>query len=132
MKVILDTCALIWAVAEHERLTPSVKNVLTLTDTEIYISPISCSEVACAVDRGKIKLDRHWRIWFRHYVEKNGWYMYDIDLSIIEEAYSLPGMFHRDPADRIIVATARRLLCPIVTADKKIIEYPHVETVWDL
>ena len=132
MKVILDTCALIWAVAEPERLTPSVKNVLTLTDTEIYISPISCAEVACAADRGIIKLDRHWRIWFRHYVEKNGWYMYDINLSIIEEAYSLPGMFHRDPADRIIVATARRLLCPIVTADKKIIEYPHVETVWDL
>ncbi len=132
MKVILDTCALIWAISEPERLSPSAKTVLTETDTEIYVSPISCAEVACAADRGKIKLDRHWRSWFRHYVEQNGWYMYNIDLSIIEEAYSLPGTFHRDPADRIIVATARRLLCPIVTADKKIIDYPHVETVWDL
>jgi PIN domain nuclease of toxin-antitoxin system len=132
MKVVLDTCALIWAIAEPERLSPTAKTVLTETDTEIYVSPISCAEVACAADRGKIKLDRHWRSWFRHYVEQNGWYVYDIDLSIIEEAYSLPGMFHRDPADRIIVATARRLFSPIVTADKKIIEYPHVDTMWGL
>jgi len=42
----------------------------------------------------------------------------------------LPDPFHRDPADRIIVATARKLQCPIVTADHKILEYPHVETMW--
>jgi PIN domain nuclease of toxin-antitoxin system len=113
-------------------LSPASRAILTKDDTEVYVSPISCAEVACAADRGKIKLDRHWRIWFRHYVELNGWYIYSIDLSIIEEAYSLPGTFHSDPADRIIVATARRLLCPIVTADKKIIDYPHVETVWDM
>lgn len=132
MKVILDTYALIWAIAEPERLSPPAKTVLTEADTEVYVSPISCAEIACAADRGKIKLDRHWRSWFRYYVKLNDWYIYNIDLSIIEEAYSLPGMFHNDPVDRIIVATARRLLCPIVTADKKIIDYPHVETVWDL
>ena len=132
MKVVLDTCALIWAIAEPERLSPASRAILTKDDTEVYVSPISCAEVACAAERSKIKLDRHWRNWFRHYVELNGWYIYNIDLSIIEEAYSLPGTFHSDPADRIIVATARRLLCPIVTADKKIIDYPHVETVWDM
>jgi len=131
MKVILDTCALIWAVAEPERLSFSAQTVLTEADTEVYVSPISCAEVACAADRGRIKLDRHWRSWFRHYVELNDWNMYNIDLNIVEEAYSLPGPFHRDPADRIIVASARRLFCPVVTADKKIIDYPHIETVWD-
>ena len=131
MKVILDTCALIWAVAEPERLSLSAQTVLTEADTEVYVSPISCAEVACASGRGKVKLNRHWRSWFRHYVELNDWYMYNIDLNIIEEAYSLPGPFLRDPADRIIVASARRLFCPVVTADKKIIDYPHVETLWD-
>ena len=51
-------------------------------------------------------------------------------LATIEEAYSLPEPFHRDPADRIIVASARRLACSVVTADAKIINCPHVETVW--
>jgi PIN domain nuclease of toxin-antitoxin system len=129
MKVILDTCALVWAIAEPERLSPSAQIVLSEADTEVYVSPISCAEVAYAVESGRIKLDRHWRRWFRHYVELNDWYVYNIDLHIIEEAYSLPGPFHRDPADRIIVASARRLSCPIVTTDKKIIDYPHVETV---
>ena len=41
----------------------------------------------------------------------------------------LPGSFHRDPADQIIVATARVHTCPLVTSDQKLIRYPHVETI---
>jgi PIN domain nuclease of toxin-antitoxin system len=48
----------------------------------------------------------------------------------MEEAYSLPETFHRDPADRIVVATARALNAPVVTADEKILGYPHVDTIW--
>ena len=54
----------------------------------------------------------------------------DIDLKIAEEAYSLPEYSQKDPADRIIIATARIHQCPLVTADRRIIEYPHVDTVW--
>jgi PIN domain nuclease of toxin-antitoxin system len=130
MKVVLDTCALIWAVAEPEKLSPAANAVCTQPDTIVHISPISCAEVACAAERGRVMLDRHWKIWFRHFVEMNEWSVCDINLEIIEEAYSLPGDIHNDPADRFIIATARRLRCPIVTADKKMIDYPHVETVW--
>ncbi len=42
----------------------------------------------------------------------------------------LPGEFHQDPADRMIVATARKLAVPLVTADEKIINDEHVKTVW--
>jgi PIN domain nuclease of toxin-antitoxin system len=55
----------------------------------------------------------------------------EIGLDVVEEAYSLPEPFHRDPADRIIVATARRRDCPVVTADAKIRGYPHVRTLWN-
>lgn len=129
MKVVLDTCAFIWAVSDPDRLTAPAVEILAADDTEVYVSPISCAELACAVDRGRVRLDRHWRTWFRHYVKVNGWQLHDIDLAVVEEAYSLPEPFHRDPADRIIVATARRLDCPVVTRDTKIIDYPHVETV---
>ena len=130
MQVLLDTCAVIWAVGAPKELSPTAREILTVDETEVWISPISCAEVACAADRGRLILDRHWRLWFRHFVELNKWQMKDIDLDVMEEAYSLPGPFHQDPADRIIVATARTMGCPIITSDRKILNYPHVQTLW--
>jgi PIN domain nuclease of toxin-antitoxin system len=46
------------------------------------------------------------------------------------KATLLPGEFHQDPADRMIVATARQLATTLVTADQKMINYEHVRTVW--
>ena len=63
-------------------------------------------------------------------MDLNGWGSYNINLKIIEEAYSIPEPFHRDPVDRIIVATARLNSCHIITADQKILDYPHVDTIW--
>ncbi len=130
MKLILDTCAVLWAVAEPESLSPNGKRYISDPDAEIFVSVISCAEIACAVERGRIALDRHWKSWFREYTELNGWQPVPIDLGIMEEAYSLPEYSYRDPADRIIVATARKLQLHIVTADRGMLEYPHVETIW--
>jgi PIN domain nuclease of toxin-antitoxin system len=130
VRLLLDTCALVWAIADPGALTSRARDHLVAEDTEVLCSPITCAEIACAVDRRRVELDRHWRLWFRHHVELNDWRCVDVDLAVIEEAYSLPAPFHRDPADRILVATARLLSCPIVTADRKILDYPHVKTVW--
>ncbi len=129
-KVLLDTCALVWAVADPEALSSSAREVLSAADTEVCVSPITCAEIACAVERQRLWLDRHWKTWFRDHVQRNEWLLVDVNLEIIEEAYSLPDPFHRDPGDRILVATARRLRCPIVTADRKILDYPHVDGLW--
>lgn len=99
--------------------------MLESDDSEISVSPISSAE-----SRGRIKLNRHWKIWFRHYIELNKWDLIDINLDIIEEAYSLPEFSHNDPVDRIITATARLHNCTLMTADKKLLDYPHVTTVW--
>ena len=63
-------------------------------DTAVYVSAISCAEIACAVERHRIELDRHWKQWFRYYLDLNGWICLPIDLDVIEEAYSLPDPFH--------------------------------------
>lgn len=130
MRLLLDTCALVWAVSEPEALSKAAIDILSAENTNACVSPISCAEIACAADRGRLVLDRHWKLWFRHFVERNDWQMVDIDLGVMEEAYSLPGSFHHDPADRILVATARVLACPLLTADRKILDYPHVDTIW--
>ena len=130
MKLLLDTCAILWAVAEPESLSTDGRKCISDPDAEVFVSVISCAEIACAVERDRIKLDRHWRSWFGDYTELNGWQPVPVDLGIMEEAYSLPEYSHRDPADRIILATARTLHLHIVTADRRMLEYPHVQTIW--
>jgi PIN domain nuclease of toxin-antitoxin system len=53
-----------------------------------------------------------------------------VDTAIALASVALPGEFHKDPADRIIVATARALGAPVISADEKIRSYPHVRSVW--
>ncbi len=130
MKLLLDTCCIIWAVSEPDSLSDKAKDLLENEESEIFFSPISVAEIAIASKRGRLELDRHWRKWSRYYTEMNRWQAENIDLDIIEEAYSLPDRFHADPADRIITATARIRRLILLTADRKILSYPHVEAVW--
>lgn len=53
-----------------------------------------------------------------------------VDNQIGYKSATLPGEFQKDPADRMIVATARRLAASLVTADEKIRQYPNVKTIW--
>jgi PIN domain nuclease of toxin-antitoxin system len=130
MRLLLDTCAILWAIAEPESLSANGRQSISDPGAEVFVSVISCAEIACAVGRGRIALDRHWKSWFRDYTELNGWQPVPIDLEIMEEAYSLPEYSQRDPVDRIIVATARKLQLHVITADRRILDYPHVETIW--
>jgi len=130
MKLLLDTCCIIWAVSEPSVISKVARDLLTVDESEIYVSVISAAELACAVERQRIIIDRHWKKWFRYYIELNNWQVENISFEIMAEAYSLPDTFHNDPADRIITATARLNGCTILTADKKILAYPHVNSVW--
>ena len=130
MKLLLDTCCIIWSISKPEVISQTAKALLTADDSEIHVSVISVAEIACAVERGRIIIDRHWKKWFRHYIDLNDWQVDSIDLDIMEEAYSLPESFHADPADRIITATTRLKNYSLLTADRKILSYPHVNALW--
>jgi PIN domain nuclease of toxin-antitoxin system len=130
MKLLLDTCCIIWAVSEPSSLSKDARSLLTADEADIYVSVISLAELACAVERRRVIIDGHWKTWFRYYTDLNGWKVETISLEIMEEAYSLPDNFHADPADRIITATARLNHCTILTADRKILDYPHVNSIW--
>ncbi len=130
MNVILDTCALIWCVSDPDSLAPAAHRVLMAADTRVFVSVISCAEIACLAEAGKITVKPHWRRWFDNAVADNGWSVLDIDLLTVQEAFSLPGDFHRDPADCFITAAARLNRMHVVTADRKILDYPHVQSIW--
>jgi PIN domain nuclease of toxin-antitoxin system len=129
MKLLLDTCAIIWIVSGAKELSKHARTLIEGPGGEVYYCPISCAEVSWAAERKRITIDRHWKLWFRHYVDLNGWEGVPIDLDIVEEAYSLPEPFHADPVDRLIVATARIHDLTVVTGDRRILDYPHIRTI---
>ncbi len=128
--LLLDTCAVVWAILDPSRLSRRAVDALEDPQAEIYLLPISVAEVACAVERGQLELNEHWKIWLRKHVHANGWQYLPMDATLVEEAYSLPPPFHADPADRLFVAAARLRHLSVVTGDAKILAYPHVSTVW--
>ncbi len=127
MRYLLDTCAILWLAGDGSNLAESTLADLQSPQNEIFVSAITSAELACLVHKNKIELPTHWRRWFRDAIAANGWAVLAVDLENIEEAYCLPGEFHSDPADRVLVAAARLNKLTIVTGDQRILDYPHVQ-----
>jgi len=64
--------------------------------------------------------------WFEDALSYPGVRLLDLTPEIAADSTTLPGEFHRDPADQIIVATARIHDCPVLSTDRKILDYPQV------
>jgi PIN domain nuclease of toxin-antitoxin system len=90
------------------------------------VSIISCWEVAKLVEYGRLKLDRTVGLWIESALAEPGLSLLHLHPQIVVESTQLPQPFHRDPADQLLVATARAFQCPIMTEDSKIAAYPHV------
>ena len=93
------------------------------------ICTISLIEIARLVSVGRIILPVPIQEWFEISLAQEGVMLIPITPEIAIDAQSLPGSFHKDPADRIIVATARISDCSVVTVDKKILNYPYVKVI---
>ncbi len=122
MRYLLDTHALLWWLGDAHRLSTEQRRVLDAAspDRPLLVSDISLWEVATLVGRGRIQLRMPLREWLEAatappLVERAG-----ITPAIAAEVAALPDSFHRDPADRILVATARILHATLVTSDERI------------
>ena len=80
--------------------------------------------------RGKINVKIAPEQWLDNAIHKTGLQVFDLSPKVALESCNLPGNFHKDPADRIIVATSRIHNLTLVTKDQKIIDYPYVNAVW--
>lgn len=129
--ILLDTHVWWWSLNEPEKLSETAFN--TIKETKIdqrAIASISIWEFAMMATRKKIELTITPAEWLSYALEKTGIRVKEISPAVAMEACHLPGNFHKDPADRIIVATARVNNMALITKDKKIIEYPQVKAVW--
>jgi PIN domain nuclease of toxin-antitoxin system len=113
-----------------EQLAQSQKQVIEANEANVIgVSAISCWEVAKLVEYGRLTLPCPLREWFAQSLSYPGIHLLPLTPEIAIESTQLPGKFHRDPADQIIVATARLHSCSLVTSDSKVLKYTHVETV---
>lgn len=128
--IVLDTQIWIWWTQEADRLSASQFAVIAINeDNVIGVSAVSCWEIAKLVEYGRLPLIADLPEWFDTALGFPGVTLLPLTPEIAIEATSLPGDFHRDPADQIIVATARVNECPLVSTDRQIINYPHVQTI---
>ena len=127
--IVLDTHILIWWMSGSERLTDTQRQVIEAADEEVGVSAITCWEVAKLVERDRLSLDRPAEQWLREALSYPGVLLLELTPEIAVASTQLPGESHRDPADQIIVATARVTGSRLVTSDGKILAYEHVDTV---
>ena len=128
--IILDTHIWIWWNQDSPKLTSFQKEIIDSSRTDgIGISTISLLEISRLVNRGRLVLPKPLKEWFSIALAEEGIILIPITTAVAMESYSLPGEFHKDPADRIIVATARIYDCSLITNDSNILAYPHVKLI---
>ena len=128
--ILLDTHAWVWWVHGDSQLSQVQADFIKNHESnDIGVSAISCCEIAKLLQFQRIILPCELTEWFDLALNYPGLRLLPLTPSIAAESTRLPGVFHRDPADQIIVATARIHDCPLVTQDAKILAYPHVKLV---
>ena len=130
--IVLDTHVWLWWISEPTKLSASAAAAIeqAVVESSIVISSISTWEVAMLVEKGRLELSVDVRDWVRKSESLPFIHFAAMDNTIALRSVSLPGSFHADPADRIIVATALTMGLPLVSKDDKIRTYPHVQTIW--
>ena len=128
--ILLDTHIWVWWVMDVPRLTAAHRQVLEAHQaTGLGVSVFSCWEIAKLLEIGRLALPLPVGAWIDAGLAYPGIRLIGLTPRVAVAATRLPGTFHRDPADQIIVATAREHEWDLVTVDERILAYPHVRTV---
>lgn len=130
--IVLDTQVWLWWLHDPKRLGRKALAAVQggVRGDGLCVSAISVWEVAVKAQLGKLTLPLPVETWYEQASRYPG---IGIEPLLPEDAIQstlLPGNFHKDPADRIIIALARRLSAILVTADARIRAYPHVKCIW--
>ena len=123
MNILLDTHVWIWSQESPQSLGPIAHKAIADEDNGLFVSPVSSLEMARLVRGGRLTLAGRLQTWIADSIDAlladTAPFTHDVALA----AYDLPGEFHRDPADRVLVATAMVNDLTLVSADERI---PHL------
>jgi PIN domain nuclease of toxin-antitoxin system len=132
--ILLDTCALIW-LAEETSLGKTARDEIakaTEHGQPIYVSPISGWEIGLLIAGGRLKLPMAADAWFERALSRPQLRTGELSIGILLSSSFLPGDPPRDPADRILAATAREKGFRLMTRDKRLLGYAeqgHIQAI---
>lgn len=124
-RLLLDTCAAIW-ITEDQFIEPAAVSAIDKAfadQTPVFVSPMTAWEWGLLTARGRLTSPMSPHVWFQRLIGDAGLFLADLSPDILIDSSYLPGSPPNDPADRIIIATARALDLAIVTRDRLILDY---------
>ena len=130
--IVIDTHVWLWLLHEPSQLSNSAREWIERAEPQngIFVSAISVWEIAVKYSIGKLSLPLPVDDWYALAKCHSGIVIQALHPEDAIASTQLPGEFHKDPADRIIVAMARRYDVPLITCDNNILKYAHVKTIW--
>ncbi len=132
MKYMLDTHTWIWWHMNPQKLSQKVKRIVGNTDryNEILLSAISPWEFSKLLEKKKIGISCDPEDWINSALDMPKFRLIPLSPVLAYRSTVLPQPFHSDPADQIIVATAREENATILTKDERILTYKNVRSLW--
>jgi PIN domain nuclease of toxin-antitoxin system len=130
--ILLDTHVLVWLAADPARLSPKARSAIrrAIASGGIGIASISVWEIAMLFARGRLRAAGTTESAVEQILESTGVAVREITPSVAALATQFPESFPKDPADRLIAATARAENIPLVTQDEALRGSPLLKTVW--
>lgn len=133
--LLLDTCAAVW-IGNREAIAPGAGQAIRTAarSAGILVSAVTGWEIGLATTRARhpLVLLPSAQRWLADLLARPGLRTVPLEPEVALSASYLPGHFHRDPADRLLIATARELGVPLVTRDRRILDYArqgHVDAL---
>ena len=125
-RLLLDTHVALWLDSGDDRLRASTRALIDdcwQNGGTIFLSAVTAWEIALLVDTGRIDLDIPVEAWIERFLERPGIEAVPLSHRAASRSYQLHHLEHRDPADRLLIATAIELACPLVTYDERIARF---------
>jgi PIN domain nuclease of toxin-antitoxin system len=126
--MVLDTHAWIWIATESPEIPETLRR--KLKNEEMGVSVISCWEVAMLVSKKRLSFTSDIQDWIEAALQLPRIRLLPLDPKIMVLATRLPGYFHEDPVDRMIVATCLHHQATLVTRDQRITGWGFIRTLW--
>lgn len=126
-RLLLDTCAVIWLFG-GSKMTEESRTAISeaAAARTLHVSPFSAWEIATLVRKGRLALTMTPHQWFQRVLDHPGVELAPLDPDVLIASCELPPSPPGDPADRIIIATARHMQLTIVTRDESILAYARL------
>jgi len=128
--LLLDTCTIIF-IAENQAIDPAARRGITAAGAVggVFVSPVSAWEIGLLAAKRGFAFVPDPKAWFQSFMMNQGVRLAALTPEIAIDSCLLPPSVHADPADRLLIATARDLQLPIVTRDRRILGYAQAGLV---